>query len=190
VNEKRIMVNVSNRHVHLCQSDVEILFGAGYKLTKRKDLIQPGEHSCVETVTIAGPKRQIEKVRILGPIRKATQVEISMTDSILTGSNAPVRSSGDTTGSAPVKIIGPKGTLDLKEGCVVAKRHVHMTTQDANIFGLKDNQSISIQCSGERGLVFHNVVARVSDKMALECHLDTDESNAAGLKNGDYIILI
>ena len=190
MSEEKIMVNVSNRHIHLSQSDMETLFGAGYKLTKIKDLVQPGEHSNEETVIIAGPKRQIEKVRILGPIRKATQIEISLTDSILTGVNAPVRQSGDTKGSAPIKVIGPKGTLELKEGCIVAKRHVHMTIKDAGRLGVANNQLVSIKCSGDRGLVFNNVVARVSDKMLLECHLDTDEANAAGLKNGDSVYIV
>ena len=190
MSEEKIIVNVSNRHIHLAQADMETLFGTGYNLKKLKDLVQPGEHSTEETVTIAGPKRQIERVRILGPIRKATQVEISMTDSIMTGVNAPVRTSGDTKGSAPIKVIGPKGTIDLKEGCIVAKRHVHMTTKDATRLGVADNQLISIKCSGVRGLVFDNVVARVSDKMALECHLDTDEANAAALKNGDSVTIV
>jgi len=190
MNDKKITVNVSNRHIHLSQPDMERLFGAGHQLTKMKDLVQPGEHACVETVTIAGPKRQIEKVRVLGPIRNATQLEISMTDNVLIGADAPVRVSGDVAGSAPIKVIGPKGTVELEQGCIVAKRHVHMTTKDAARFGLKNNQIIRISCSGERGLVFDNVVARVSDRMALECHLDTDEANAAGLKNGNFITLI
>ena len=185
----KIIANVSNRHIHLSQADMETLFGPGYKLTKLKDLMQPGEHSCVETVNIVGKKRQ-QEVRVLGPIRNATQVEISITDGFNLGIEAPVRASGDVNNSAPVKIVGPKGTVELKHGCIVAKRHVHMTTKDAERLGVANNQIISIKCSGDRGLVFHNVVARVSDKMALECHLDTDEANAAGIKNGDVITLI
>ena len=185
----KIVANVSNRHVHLSQSDMETLFGAGYKLTKLKDLMQPGEHSCVETVTVVGRKRQ-QETRVLGPIRNATQVEISITDGFNLGIDAPVRASGDVKGSAPVKIVGPKGVVELKQGCVVAKRHVHMTAKDAERLGLVNNQMISVKCSGERGLLFNNVVARVSDKMALECHLDTDEANAAGLKNGDFVTIV
>jgi len=189
MEHKGITVNVSNRHVHLSPADLEKLFGPGYKLTKLKDLMQPGEHSCVETVTIAGKKGE-QKARILGPIRSATQVEVSITDTFHLGIEAPVRPSGDIAGSAPVRIIGPKGSLDLKEGCIVAKRHVHMTTHDATGFGVTNNQIVNIRCSGERGLVFENVVARVSDKMVLECHLDIDEANAAGTRNGDMVFIV
>ncbi len=185
----KIIANVSNRHAHLSQSDMETLFGAGYKLTKLKDLMQPGEHACAETVIIAGNKKQ-QVTRVLGPIRSSTQVEISITDGFTLGINAPVRASGDVKGSAAVKIIGPKGTVELKEGCIVAKRHVHMTTKDAEHLGVSNNQIVSVKCSGDRGLVFDNVVARVSDKMALECHLDIDEANAAGLKNGDFVTIV
>lgn len=189
-SKRPVVANVSNRHIHLCLADMEKLFGPGYQLVKIKDLMQPGEHACQETVKIAGPKSEIDKVRVLGPLRAATQVEISITDSIKLGVKAPVRCSGDIAGSAPITIVGPKGSLELKEGCIAAKRHVHMTTQDALFYGIKDNESISIQCSGERSLVFANVVSRVSDKMTLECHLDVDEANAAGLKNGDHIIIL
>ncbi|MCX5781928.1 MAG: phosphate propanoyltransferase [Elusimicrobia bacterium] len=187
---RKILANVSNRHVHLSSSDLEILFGKGYKLTKLKDLMQPGEHSCQETVTIVGKKRQLENVRILGPVRSATQVEISVTDSINLGIDAPLRISGNIAGSAPLKIIGPKGEIDLKEGCIIAKRHVHMTTTDAKRLGVSNNQVIKIKCPGDRGLIFDNVVSRVSDKMSLECHLDTDEANSAGLKNGDSVYIL
>ena len=185
-----MVASISNRHIHLCAADLENLFGSGYALTKTKDLIQPGEHACRETVVIAGPKGTIEKVRILGPLRKVTQVEVSLTDSIKLGLNAPVRSSGDATGSASVRIVGPAGTVELAEGCIVAQRHVHMTAEDARFYGISDNELIRILCGGERGLVFENVRARVSDKMALECHLDTDEANAAGLKNGDLVTIL
>ncbi len=188
--QKPVITNVSNRHIHLCAADMEKLFGAGYSLQKIKDLMQPGEHACRETVTITGAKGSIEKVRILGPLRKATQVEISLTDSIKIGVKAPVRSSGDVKGSAPITITGPAGKVELPEGCIVAKRHVHMTPADASFYGIADNDMISIRCGGARGLVFENVVARVSEKMALECHLDTDEANAAGIKNGDMIIIM
>ncbi len=185
----KIIVNVSNRHIHLAQADMEKLFGQGYKLSKMRDLMQPGEHATFETVTIVGPKRQIENVRVLGPLRASTQIEISLTDSILIGVKAPIRVSGDTAGSAPIKVVGPKGTIELKEGCIIAKRHVHMTSKDAERFKAKNGQIVKVKCSGERGLVFDNVVARVSDKMALECHLDTDEANAASVKNSDLVEL-
>jgi putative phosphotransacetylase len=187
---KPVIANVSNRHIHLCAADLEKLFGAGHTLTKIKDLMQPGEHACAETVKVAGERGTIDRVRILGPLRKATQVEISRTDSFTLGVAAPVRSSGDVAGSAAVTLAGPKGSVTLTEGCIVAKRHVHMTVADAAFYGLKDNEIISVRCGGERGLVFENVLARVSDKMALECHLDTDEANAAGVKNGDKVIIL
>jgi putative phosphotransacetylase len=187
---KPVIVNVSNRHIHLRQEEMELLFGKGHALTKLKDLMQPGEHSCEEVLTIEGPKGQIPKVRVLGPLRKATQVEVSMTDSIHLGLGAPVRVSGDTAGSASVKIIGPAGTVNLKEGCVVAKRHVHMTPGDAEFFGIKDKEIIKVRIEGERGLVFDNVMARVHQNMLLECHLDTDEANAAGAKNGSRAVIL
>ena len=185
-----VIANMSNRHMHICAADLEKLFGQGHTLTKTKDLMQPGEHACAETVKIVGPKGEIDRVRILGPLRKATQVEISVTDRVKLGIPAPVRSSGDTRGSAAVTLVGPAGRIDLSEGCIVAKRHVHMTPADAAFYGLKDNELISIKCGGERGLVFDNVLARVSDKMTLECHLDIDEANAAALKNGDMVIIL
>lgn len=188
--ERPVRANVSNRHIHLCLEDLEKLFGKGYKLNKIKDLIQPGEHACKETVTIAGPKGGIEKVRILGPLRKFTQVEVSAGDAIKLGLNAPVRGSGDIAGSAPIRITGPAGAAELKEGCIVAKRHVHMTPKDAEFFGLKDGETVSLACEGVRGLIFNNVVARVSDKMLLECHIDIEEANAASLKNGDMVTIL
>ena len=188
--ERPVTVNSSNRHIHLCEKDMESLFGKGYKLTKIKDLVQPGEHACNETVKISGPKGEIDKVRVLGPLRKFTQVEISIGDAVKTGLKAPVRGSGDISGSSPVKITGPAGLVDLKEGCIVAKRHIHMTPVDASFYKIKDGDLLSIKCSGERGLIFENVVARVSEKMSLECHVDIDEANAAGLKNGDKAIIL
>jgi len=185
-----VTANASNRHIHLKAEDMETLFGKGHKLVKIKDLIQPGEHACQEVVKISGPKGDIDKVRILGPLRKFTQVEISLGDSIKLGLNVPVRSSGDIAGSSPVKITGPAGMVELTEGCVVAKRHVHMTPGDADFYKIKDGELISVKCGGERGLIFENVIARVSEKMLLECHLDLEEANAAGLKNGDKVIIL
>ena len=185
-----ITANISNRHIHLCEADMEILFGKGGKLTKIKDLLQPGEHACQETVKISGEKGAIEKVRVIGPLRKVTQVEISISDAIKLGVKAPIRSSGDIAGSASIKIFGPAGEVVLKEGCIVAKRHVHMTDADAAFYGLKNNELISVKTSGERSVIFNNVLVRVSDKMALECHLDIEEANAAALKNGDKVELL
>lgn len=181
---KPVVINISNRHIHLLQDDMEKLFGKGYKLTKKKDLMQPGEHACNEILTIKSDKSEMNGVRVLGPLRKATQVEISLTDSIHLGVEAPVRQSGDTKGSAKITIIGPAGQVELNEGCIVAKRHVHMTPADAGFLGIKDKELLSLKVEGERGLIFENVVARVHPNMAYECHLDTDEANAAGVKNG------
>ena len=194
IREKRaqrpVVANVSNRHIHLLASDMEALFGKGYKLTKIKDLMQPGEHACKETVTIKGSRGEIKNVRVLGPLRKATQVEVSLTDTFVLGVKAPIRVSGDTAGSSPITVAGPAGEVALKEGCVVAKRHVHMTTADAEFYGLKNGDIISVKTGGERGLVFGNTVARVSDNMALEFHVDIDEANAAGIKNGDMVVIL
>jgi len=187
---KPVIVNVSNRHIHLHQNEVDILFGKGYQLTKLRDLMQPGEFACNELLVIGGPKGEIKKVRVLGPLRKATQVEVSLTDSITLGLGAPVRQSGHLAGAAPVKITGPKGTVDLKEGCIVAMRHVHMKPADAEFFGIKDQEIVRVRIEGDRGLVFDNVVARVSPNMLLECHLDTDEANAAGAKNGSKAVIL
>jgi propanediol utilization protein len=176
-----IPVSVSNRHVHLSEKDLEILFGKGYKLTKIKDLSQPGQFAAKETVIIAGPKGVIEKVRILGPTRKQTQVEVSMTDTYKLGVKAPVRDSGDLIGSAPITIIGPKGSVYLSEGLIIAKRHIHMTTYEASRFNLRDKQIVKVKIVGERGGIFDEVLVRVSDNYALDMHIDTDEANAFGI---------
>jgi putative phosphotransacetylase len=188
--QRPVIANVSNRHMHLRQEDLEILFGRGYKLTKVKDLMQPGEFASKEIVVIKGPKNEIKNVRILGPIRKATQVEISKTDSFVLGVAAPVRASGDIKNSAPIVIVGLNGTVELKEGCIVAKRHVHMTLKDAEFFQIKDGENLRVKIDNERGLVFDNVVARVKETMLLEFHVDTDEANAAGIKNGDKVVIL
>lgn len=193
-NENRannpILTNVSNRHIHLSKEDMEKLFGKGYQLTKKKDLVQPSEHACEEVLTIQGPKRSIENVRVLGPLRNQTQVEVFVTDAIRLGIEICIRLSGDLAGSQPIKIIGPKGTVDLKEGCIVAKRHIHFKTEDAKFYGVKNGDALKLKTEGERGLVFDNVIARVSDKMTLECHLDMEEANASGVKNGDKLYIL
>ncbi|PKM92600.1 MAG: hypothetical protein CVU80_02520 [Elusimicrobia bacterium HGW-Elusimicrobia-4] len=188
--KKPVVVNVSNRHLHICAVDLEKLFGDGYKLTKIKDLMQPGEFASKETVMIKGIKGEIKNVRVLGPVRKATQIEISRTDSFTLGINAPLKVSGDTKNSAPISVTGPNGLIEIKESCVIAKRHVHMTPADAEFFQLKDGEIIRVKVEGERGLVFDNVVARVRQDMALEFHVDTDEANAAGIKNGDKVVIL
>lgn len=186
-----IVVGVSNRHVHLSREDVEILFGKDYQLTPIKDLGQPGQFACQETVTIVGPKGSIENVRVLGPERKETQVEISLTDAYKLGLNPPVRDSGDLEGTPGITIIGPKGQVTKEKGVIIAKRHIHMHTSDAEKFGVKDKDIVKVIVEkGERKLIFDDVLIRVSDKFALEFHIDTDEANAALLKNGDVVYIV
>lgn len=177
--KKEVMVEISARHVHVCQKDLEILFGEGYTLTHKKDLSQPGQFACEEKVTVVGAKGQL-KASILGPVRPATQVELSLTDARSIGVTAPIRESGDVAGSGACKIIGPKGEVDLTEGVIAAKRHIHMTVADGEKYGIKDKQVVSVKVdTNGRSLVFGDVVARVSDSYALAMHVDTDEANAA-----------
>ncbi len=185
-----VPIGVSARHVHLTQDDVEALFGAGYQLTKKKELMG-GQFASNEQVTIVGLKlRAIENVRILGPVRKGSQVEISATDAVKLGIKAPIRESGNTKGSAPIAIVGPKGAIYLKEGCIVAKRHIHMSPKDAECAGVKDGQIVSVRVDNERGTIFNNVQIRVDPSFTLEMHIDTDEANAAKIVCGQpaYII--
>ena len=182
-----VPVGVSARHVHLTQEHVEALFGKGYQLTKKKDLMG-GQFASNEQVTIVGLKlRAIENVRILGPVRSRTQVEISATDARTLGIKAPIRESGHLDGSAPIAIVGPKGAIYLKEGAIVAMRHIHMTPSDAQAAGLKNGDIVSVRADNERGTIFNHVVIRVDPKFTLEMHIDTDEANAAGIKQGDTV---
>ena len=186
-----IPVGVSNRHIHLSKTDVETLFGAGYELTPFKDLSQPGQYACKETLTIIGPSlRPIENVRVLGPVRSASQVEISRTDSFTLKVKPPVRESGDIAGSAPITIIGPKGVVTLKEGCIIANRHIHMSLEDGIKYGVKDNEYVTVDACGERKTRFFDVQVRVSDKFRLEMHLDTDDANAAGLSGKSFVKIV
>ena len=180
--KKEVLVVISARHVHVSEEHLEILFGKGYKLTPKKDLSQPGQYACEERVTVVGPKKELAGVSILGPCRKATQVEISLTDARSIGAKAPIRESGDVAGSGACKLIGPAGEVELTEGVIVAKRHIHMTTADAQKYGITDSQIVSVKIPTEgRALVFGDVVARVYDSYALAMHLDTDEANAAAI---------
>ena len=173
------MVETSARHVHVTEETLEILFGKGYQLTKKKDLSQPGQFACEERVQVIGPKNSFPAVSILGPTRPADQVELSASDARSIGVAAPVRESGDIAGSGACKLVGPKGEVELKEGVIVAKRHIHMTPEDAENYGVKDKQVVSVKIdSPERSLVFGAVVVRVSPKFKLAMHIDTDESNA------------
>ena len=190
VDSDFVPIGVSNRHVHLSQNDLESLFGSGYELTKIKDISQPGQFACKETVTIAGPKGAIEKVRVLGPTRKQSQVEILKSDCFKLGINAAMPMSGDLDGTPGITLIGPKKSLFLTQGAIVAKRHIHMLPRDARRFGVTDGQVVSLKVSGERGGILGNVVIRVTTTSALECHIDTEEANAMDLKNGSKITII
>ena len=184
-SEGNIPVGISNRHIHLTREHVDILFGRGYQLTKLKDLSQPGQYACKEVLTIVGPSmRAIEGVRVLGPERKASQVEISRTDSYVLKVKPPVRESGAIAGSAPITIIGPKGIVSLAEGCMIANRHIHMSLDEGAALGISDGEYVDVELAGERRSMFYDVQCRVHKDFRLEMHIDTDDANAAGVGNG------
>jgi putative phosphotransacetylase len=185
--ETRVLINLSNRHIHVSKEDLEALFGAGHQLTKTKDLIQPGQFACAETVTIIGPKGKFEGVRILGPERKETQCEILASDQFKLGvPGCPTRESGQLEGSFPMEVVGPAGSLNKERGLIIAKRHIHFDLPAAARYGVVDKELVALRIPGERGAVFENVVCRVSPSYALECHLDFDEGNAVGIGNGSF----
>ena len=186
---KGIPLGVSNRHVHLAREDMLVLFGSD-RLTIFKDLSQPGQFACQERLLVAGPKGAFEQVRILGPLRARTQVELAPSDCVKLGIKAPVRDSGNLTGSGALTLIGPAGAVTLREGAIIAARHIHMHTSEAAVFGCRDGQRVSVRAGGPRGLIFNGVLVRVGDKFSLEMHVDIDEANAAGLKNGDIVELV
>lgn len=189
--EGDVPVGISNRHIHLTREHVDILFGKGYQLTKIKDLSQPGQFACKEQLTLVGPSmRAIEGVRVLGPERKRSQVEISRTDSFVLKVKPPVRESGALDGSAPIVIIGPKGTVTLDEGCIIANRHIHMSLEDGERYGVTDGEYVDVEMGGIRRSLFYDVQIRVSKDFRLEMHIDTDDANAAGIANGDKVRLI
>ena len=180
-----VPVGVSNRHIHLSRADLATLFGEGYELTPIKDLSQPGQYACKETLTIVGPSlRPIENVRVLGPVRGASQVEISATDSYVLKVKPPVRESGKIQGSAPIRIIGPKGVVELSEGCIIANRHIHMSPEDGIAFGVKDGDYVTVDVEGKRRTRWYDVQVRVHPDFRLEMHVDTDDANATGIGNG------
>ena len=187
---KKILVETSARHVHVSKEDLATLFGEGYTLTKKKDLSQPGQFACEERVAVIGPKNSFPAVSILGPERKETQVELSASDARSIGVTAPVRESGDLEGSGACKIVGPKGEIEIEKGVIIAKRHIHMTKADAAVYGVEDKQIVSVKVCGERGLIFNEVLIRCGDGHEREMHVDTDEANAAGLKNGVEVEII
>ena len=177
--DQKFIVETSARHVHVSPADLAILFGEGSQLTKKKDLSQPGQFACEERVAVIGPKNSFPAVSILGPERKQTQVEISASDARAIGVSCPVRESGDLAGSAGCKIVGPKGEIEISEGVIIAKRHIHMTPADAEKYGVEDKQIVSVKIdSPDRSLIFGDTVVRVSDSYALAMHIDTDEANA------------
>ncbi|ODA39619.1 phosphate propanoyltransferase [Desulfosporosinus sp. BG] len=185
-----IPVGISNRHIHLSQADLETLFGAGYQLTKAKDLSQPRQYACKETLIIAGPKGALEKVRILGPARSESQVEILQADCFKLGITAPVRLSGDLQGTPGITLIGPKGSIHLSKGLLIAQRHIHMTLEDAKTFGVTDGEQVNIQIDGLRGGTYSNVVVRANNTSALEFHIDTEEANAMLLTSTSRITIV
>ena len=185
-----VPIGVSARHVHLTEADVETLFGKGYKLTKKKDLMG-GQYAANETVTIVGLKlRAIENVRVLGPVRRQSQVEISATDAIKLGIKAPIRESGNLAGSAPIAVVGPKGAVYLNEGCIIAKRHIHMAPKDAEQAGVTDGDVVSVRVENERGTIFNHVQIRVDESFTLEMHIDTDEANASKISTGTLAVIL
>ena len=178
--EKKVLVETSARHVHLTEEHIAILFGEGAALTLKKELSQPGQFACEERVTVVGPKKSIPNVIIIGPARKASQVEISLTDARTLGIAAPIRESGDVAGSAPCKLVGPCGEVELTEGVIAAKRHIHFTPENAKDFGVEDKQIVSVKiANADRSTILGDVVVRVSEKFAPAMHIDTDEANAA-----------
>jgi putative phosphotransacetylase len=176
-----VLIECSARHVHVTKADMAVLFGEGSTLHPVRELSQPGQFLSEEKVRLEGPRGAMDRVSILGPERSATQVEISFTDARVLGATPPVRESGDVAGSSPIKIVGPNGSIEINEGVIVAKRHIHLTPEDAQKYGLHDKQLVSVKSEGPRSVTFHETVVRVSPKFATAMHVDVDEFNAAGL---------
>jgi len=187
---KKIPVAISNRHVHLSQEDMNKLFGANHQFKLLKNLSQPGQFAYEEKVTLVGPKGVLENVRILGPARSKTQVEISVSDGIKLGVKAPIRDSGELDQSASLTLVGPLGSTTLPEGTIIATRHIHMHPNDATRLGVKDQDRINVKVPGARGLIYNEMLVRVSDKYKLEMHIDIEEANAAYLKNNDSVEIV
>ncbi|MBR5995753.1 MAG: phosphate propanoyltransferase [Eubacteriaceae bacterium] len=188
--KNKINISLSNRHIHLCRKDADILFGNGYEFKVRNELSQPGQYACDETVTISGPKGAIDRVRILGPLRSETQVEVLTSDCYKLGIQPVYRVSGDLKGSAALTVTGPCGSIELAEGVIVALRHIHMNPSQAEEYGLKDKDIVSVKVPGDRGLVFDNVLVRVTESGNTDFHVDTEEGNAAGAYNSLECIII
>ena len=190
IHPQPIPIGVSNRHVHLSKEDLEVLFGAGYELKLKQKISQTGQYAAVETVNLAGPKGCIEGVRILGPLRQHTQIEILRSDKYKLGVSPPLRESGDTKNSSEMTIVGPKGSVHIKEGMILPRRHVHMTPLDASVYGVADGDIVQVSAGSGRGLIFDQVVIRVREDFVLEFHIDMDEANAAEVENGDQARLL
>jgi putative phosphotransacetylase len=183
----QIPIEVSARHIHLSEPDMEKLFGAGFSLTKFKDLSQTGQYAANEKIRLVGPDGQLDNVRVLGPCRQETQVEISETDAKKLGLNPPARDSGDLAGSAGVRVLGPAGELNLKRGVILALRHIHIDPATAKKLGIKDGSHVKVDISGQRDLLFENVLVRVDPAYRLSLHIDTDEANAAGIDKSNQV---
>lgn len=183
----KVPVGISNRHIHLSQEHIEILFGSGHTLTKMKDLSQPGQFACEETVSVIGPKGTMPGVRVLGPVRKEAQVELSATDTYKVGVKPPTRDSGKLDGTPGIEIEGPQGRVRIDRGVIIAARHIHMTPDDAVKYSLKDGDHVRVIVPGVRGGVLEHVLVRVNDNYALDMHIDTDEGNAFNIVNGQHL---
>lgn len=186
----KVSIGVSNRHVHLKEEDLYILFGENYVLENYRDLKQPGQYACKEFVTLITEKGSIENVRVLGPLRPYTQVEISKTDAYRLGIDPPIRESGNLIGSCPISIVGPKGRVDLEEGCIIATRHIHITPKQMELYGLEDLKEVHVQIMGQKGGILNHVYLKVSEASYFELHLDNDDANAFLLHNGDIVTIL
>lgn len=185
-----IPVEASGRHVHLSAKDAATLFGEGYEFTKVKDLSQPGQYACKERVSIVGPKTTINNVIVLGPVRKETQIEVSSTDALSLGIKAPIRQSGEIVDTPGITIRNGDKEVSVKQGLIVAKRHVHMTPEDAEKFNVKDGEIVKVKVSGERPLIFEDTVIRVNKNFKTYMHIDYDEANACGYNKDSYGIIL
>lgn len=186
----KLPIALSNRHIHLSQEHIEVLFGKGYALTKTKDLSQPGQFACEEKVDVIGVKGTLKGLRVLGPARPQTQIEVSLADARALGVSAPIRDSGDLDGSPGAKLVGPAGEIEISKGVIVAGRHIHMNLEEAAQFDVKDGELVDVQTFGPRALLFNDVLIRANKNYALEMHVDVEEGNAAGVANGDMVELI
>ena len=189
-DDDKVPVGISVRHIHLTRSNIDWLFGRNYQLTPKKALSQPGQFACEECLDVIGPKGVLTKVRVLGPERNATQVELSQTDCRTIGINAPVRDSGDLEGTPGIKLRGPLGEIEIPKGVIIADRHIHMSPADAERFGLKDGDRVKVKIDGVKPGVMEHVLIRSGEKHRLDMHIDTDDANSAGLKNGDIVRII